>query len=1129
MSGLSPKQATATTPALTAWVGASAGTGKTHVLTSRVLRLMLSGAHPNQILCLTFTKTAAAEMKNRLLKALASWVTLSDDALRAELLVRVNEQADGDMLIRARQLFAEVLDLPGGLAIQNFHSFCQSLLGRFPLESGIRPGFEAIEDAAMQDFLRIARDRVLASTRTPQGAALARSLNLIAILAAEETFDKIMQGIDKHRGKLRQAMRIAGGTDQSLIALLWRSLGSNIDEKDKDFISPIAEVTDRKALKDLADSLSASPSITNEKTAKAIYDMLAAGVPDEKLLLAYQGTFLTAVGSAKAQKSIGSKKVLDENLEYAILIEGEQERLVALLTQKNRVNIAIRSEAIICLGLAMMHDYERYKSHQGVVDFEDMIAKTVELLNRPDIAPWVLYKLDGSLQHILVDEAQDSNALQWQVVEKLSSEFFVGDSSEEKKRTLFAVGDAKQSIYRFQGADPDQFSAARDRVFAKAKDAGLPFEEVPLNMSYRSGKAVLTLVDAIFRQDGPAFHDLTRDNTAITHDYHRMGHGGLVELWPTQVPKREEVEETPWELPIKQEHAEHAAEHLAWRIARHIKSLIGSDILESKGRFVSAGDILVLVQTRSVFVDYFVRALKVFGVPVSGRDRMTLTQELPVMDLLALGRFALQPDDDLILATVLKSPFIGMSEDDLFTIAIERKSTLWQSLKQFAQGKPIFRDAADYLKEILLSADSLPPFEFYQDILGRLQGRKLLASRLSDEINDPIDEFLEQALAFERSQAPSLEGFIDATERGELVIKRDMEEVSDCVRVMTVHGAKGLQAPIVYLPDTIKSKGQSDPLSLLPGKNDTHLPIWRGGINHVPETQEAEDRVKQLDNAEYRRKLYVALTRAEDRLYITGWETHNKTDEDCWYRLIESGFNAIPETTIQSDGDGCEVIQYRVKHDAKLEPQVKDNIIFRERLPLPAWVATALPVEPAPARPLAPSRPSDLEPAVKSPLVRKSDQRYHRGRLIHALMQWLPDVESDKRATLAAKYLKQPAHGLSVQEQGETWREVERILNDDKFAAIFGPGSRAEVSLSGLVGETTISAQVDRLLVGDDSVLIIDYKSNRPAPKSVGAVPEIYYKQMRAYAAALRVIYPDKKVEAALLWTDEARLMILDV
>lgn len=1130
MGGLSDKQALATTPGLTAWVGASAGTGKTHVLTSRVLRLMLSGAHPNQILCLTFTKTAAAEMKNRLLKALARWVTLSDDALRAELLDRTGEQADGDMLIRSRQLFAEVLDLPGGLAIQNFHSFCQSLLGRFPLESGIRPGFEAIEETAMLDYLHQARDRVLASTRSPQGAILAKALNLVASLAAEETFDKIMQGIDKHRGKLRHAMRSAANMDQALIALLWRSLGTNLDEKDKNFIELIGNISDREQLKKMADSLAEAFSKTNDKTSRAIYDLLAAPqTTDETLLLAYQSVFLTAKSQPKALKSIGSKKILEESPEFLALIEQEQDRLGALATQQNRVTIALRSEAIIRLGLAMMHDYESSKKHQGVVDFEDMIAKTVELLNRPDIAPWVLYKLDGSLQHILVDEAQDSNALQWQVVEKLSSEFYVGDSAQEKTRTLFAVGDAKQSIYRFQGADPDQFSAARDRVFAKANEAGLPFEEVPLNMSYRSGKAVLTLVDSIFRQEGPAFTDLTRDNNPITHDYHRMGHGGLVELWPTQVPVRDEEEQKPWQLPIKQEQAEDAAEHLAWRIARHIHSLIGKEVLESKDRFVGAGDILVLVQTRSAFVDYLVRALKVLNVPVAGRDRMTLTQELPVMDLLAVGRFALQPDDDLTLATVLKSPFIGMSEEDLFEISIERKTSLWQSLKHFAKEKTVFEKAVHYLKEILSSADTLSPFEFYQDILGRLDGRKRLASRLSDEINDPLDEFLEQALAFERSQAASLEGFVDATERGDLVIKRDMEEVSDCVRVMTVHGAKGLQAPIVYLPDTIKSKGQSDPLSLLPGKQETLLPIWRGGINHVPETQAAEDAVKQLDNAEYRRKLYVALTRAEDRLYISGWETRNKTDEACWYRLIESGFKAMSDVTAQTDEAGNEVLQYHVKHEAAIAVPAQDNVVLRERLALPDWVAAPIPTEPAPARPLAPSRPSDSEPCVKSPLVRKSDQRFKRGRLIHALMQWLPDVEVAKRAKLAAEYLVQAAHGLSEQEQAQTWNEVERILNDDKFAAIFGPGSRAEVSLSGLVGETTISAQVDRLLVEDERVLIIDYKSNRPPPTSDKDVPDIYLKQMRAYAEALRIIYPDKKVEAALLWTDEARLMPLAI
>lgn len=1130
MTLMTKEQALATKPDLTAWVGASAGTGKTHVLTARVLRLMLTGTRPDQILCLTFTKAAAAEMKNRILEELGSWVSLQDGELKTKLFERVNETPDEEMMVTARRLFAQVLDLPGGLAIQTFHSFCQSLLGRFPLEAGIRPGFEVMDESLMDEALRDARDKTLASTRDITGIRLRKYLDMVAILATESSFDDLMTNLNYKRGALASAL-LKSGNEEQLVAALWNAIGANKDDNEATLCASSTELSSPSAIKIFARDLLEFGGTRNVANAQNILDFFASGdTASHEVIQGYVNAFMKVGGDAKSLSFVATKKFCDDNPEAESLILCEQERLLNIELRRRRFLIAERSEALVRLGLSLLAGYRTTKAHRGVVDFDDMIAKTVDLLASDDIAPWVLFKMDGALSHILVDEAQDSNALQWQVVEKLSDEFFSGDSAREATRTMFAVGDAKQSVYRFQGADPDEFAAARDRVFHKAKASGANYAPIPLNLSFRSGQAVLKLVDAVFDTEGPAHHGLTSDGEVIEHKFHRIGHGGRVELWPTEKPIKKEALE-PWAVPDVQETADEAAQRLAWKMAEHIQSLIGKDILESKARLVSAGDIMVLVQRRHAFVDYLVRSLKALGVPVSGRDRMTLNEELPVLDLLALGRFTLQPEDDLTLATLLKSPFIGISEDTLFTLAHGREKSLWQSLKQQAEQEPELARAVLYLKEILQLADSLPPFEFYSQILGTLGGRKKLIARLSDEINDPVDEFLEQALAFEHSHAPSLEAFVDSIERSALQLKREMEESDDRVRIMTVHGAKGLQAPIVYLPDTdqrVSRKGK-DLLMLEAGAGDYSLPVWKGGAAHCPETEQAEAAKEGDDDAEYRRLLYVALTRAEDRLYISGWETKNGQKEDSWYSLIETAFAKLPDVSDIIDDNGETIKRYRVAHTAKLDAIKQEDVELVEKLALPAWVSTPIPSEPAPARPLAPSRPSDLEPAVNSPLVRKSDQRYRRGRLIHALMQWLPDVEIDNRESLAVSYLAQPTHGLSEGDQIATWQEVERILNDSKFAAIFGPGSRAEVSLSGLVGETTISAQVDRLLVEEHRVLIIDYKSNRPAPVSESGVADIYRKQMCVYAEALKVIYPDKKVEAALLWTDEARLMPLDV
>lgn len=1125
-------QARATHPKISAWVGASAGTGKTHVLTARVLRLMLTGTPPDNIVCLTFTKAAAAEMKNRIFVELGRWTTMSDAELTSEIAARVDEQAGEKMLAKARQLFASVLDLSGGLQIQTFHSFCQALLGRFPLEADMSPGFEGIDEADATELMQSAKDKMLMATREPLALELQQALDVVAGLVTERTFDEVVDRLSFEAPLLKRAVRACGGTT-GLMTELYRRLGAAAGQTVGDIVVHASETRrfDHSALSRLAAAMQAG-SKSDQKRAASIQQFIELDEGKRPSLYAdYKSAFLTKAGTAL--KTVATKKILEADESLMAVIEAEQQRLLLVEEACIRQRAAISTAALLRLGLEQLGLYNHVKNERGLVDFDDMIDRTVTLFSQAEVAPWILYKLDNSIDHILVDEAQDTNRDQWRVVETLAAEFFAGEGARDIERTIFAVGDAKQSIFSFQRADPREFIGARNRVFAKAASVGSRTEAVPLSLSFRSGEAVLSLVDSVFSEGGRACEGLSADNEIVTHRFKRVGQAGRVELWPLEhVVKPEEAEGSGWQVPTVQVPVDDAEQRCAWRIANHIHRSVGSRLLPSKGRMVQAGDVLVLVRRRTAFVDHLVKALKTLGVPVAGRDRMVLLDELPVMDLLAVAQFAVLPTDDLTLAVVLKSPLVGLSEDDLFQLAHNRSGSLWSALYA-ARENARFKEAYQMLVGILNRADIGGPFDFFNYVLIDLDGRKKLASRLGEEIHDPIDELLEEALAFELTHAASLLSFIERVRRNNTQIKRDMEQAGDRVRIMTTHSAKGLQAPIVYLSDLVGLPDLSRDGRLLPIESDRPsgptISVWASQARGLPEVEAAREQLKMRQLAEYRRLLYVALTRAEDDLFVAGWRGAKEPGEDCWFNLISEGFDKLNSTDIMDDGRVIRRIQAEQTAAVK-KHAVSDDTGTIEAIP-PKWLFEAMPDEPTPVKPLAPSRP-DEEPPVTGPLDRSRGQRFRRGNLLHSLLQWLPDLPRTAREAAALAYLYR-SNDLAEDDAQVFWQEVKVVLDDPTLGALFGPGSQAEVPIAGLVetasdpGGRPISGQVDRLVVNDDLVMIVDYKTNRPPPDKVSGVPGVYLRQMGLYVRALKSVYPDKKIVAALLWTDAARLMEL--
>jgi len=1121
-------QVTAADPQGSVWVSANAGTGKTQVLTDRITRLLLDGVRPERILCLTFTKAAAAEMATRLSARLGGWAVAHEDQLKAEITALLGKPPEQSLLAPARRLFAETLDVPGGLKIRTIHAFCESLLGRFPIEAGIAPHFSVIDERTAAELIREARDRLLGGTMSGGSADVGDALKLMAGLLNEEDFTRLIADLSSKRSQLRALFHLYGSA-QGVIAAAGRALGLAEGETTEGAITQACDEAafDKETLLAATEALSGGLK-TDIASANALRDWLKGDATTRatSFINVYLPIFLTKDNKPRAK--VMTKKIADANPDLLQGMLEEQSRIEAISNQLRALSILKASAALIHLGNHLLAAFEHLKEARALLDYDDLILKARDLLHAEGGASWVHYKLDGGLDHILVDEAQDTSPLQWDVIKALAGDFFAGEGAQTSNRTVFAVGDEKQSIYSFQGADPFMFGHTREHFKGQAENAGMAFAPVELVRSYRSTKSVLNAVDDVFCHER-AREGLTFDDKPIKHIWARDGQAGLVELWPTMKPG-EAIEVKPWDAPLDRLPVDSPEDRMAGRIADTITDWRArGEILPSAGRPIREGDIMILVRQRGSFAEKMVNTLKARGIPVAGADRMILTEQLAVMDLLALGRFLLLPEDDLTLAVVLKGPLFCFDDnEDLFPLSFKRPGTLWAALKSAARDKPKYAHARERLSEFLKRADFMPPFEFYARLLGPEGGRRDLLARLGNEADDPIDEFLGLALDYEREHVPSLQGFLSWIEAGRTQIKRDLEQGLGKVRVMTVHGSKGLQGNIVFLPDTC---------SVPSARHETKL-RWIGGAEPallwapLKDQEEsltaalAED-AAQLRAQEYRRLLYVAMTRARDRLYIGGWEGSRKPPEDCWYNLIDSALQGVAEEVVTASGDS--VLRMSNGQDAPPDGKPEaDQALSEQTATLPDWALQPPPAEPEPPTPLSPSRLNDeSEPAVRSPFDGDDGSRFKRGTLIHRLLESLPAIAPENQRVAAARFLARPVHDLQPDQQNAIVGEVMAVLEDPDFAALFGPGSMAEVPLSGRVGERTVSARIDRLAISDQAITIVDYKTNRPPPTEAGAVAPAYLGQMALYRSLLRKIYPGRQVRCILAWTDGPRLMAL--
>lgn len=1117
-------QRAASDPAVSAWVAANAGSGKTYVLARRVIRLMLAGTAPGAILCLTFTKAAAATMANRVFDTLAAWTRLDDESLNRELTELDGRAPSPQRLVRARRLFAEALETPGGLKVQTIHAFCERLLHQFPFEANVASQFTVLDEAGHARLVERARLAVLMEAGRDPDGPLGRSLARLSATQADQTISDLLDEALRARSDLLAQVEAEGSIDRA-IGRLAEMLGVRPGETSEALRADIIASARLRPSEwaSIADTLE---SLSKAKREKDIARLLREAAKDPvRAPELYQGIFFT--GGGKPVDRLVTRAVRDDDPRLAELLDSEQARLVELQGRLKALALFEGTAALMRLAHAMVTRVEADKAARGALDFDDLIERTRALLAE-DRARWVLYKIDQGIDHILVDEAQDTSPAQWELIRALADEFTAGQGAREVTRTLFVVGDEKQSIYSFQGADLRSFERMRTHFAAAFGRVGQPFhQDIRLTFSFRSTQAVLSAVDRVF-DHGDNRRGLSAEGVPMApHDAARGTAPGLVELWPAVEPLDEE-EERAWREPLDRPSASAPAQRLAARIAAHVRLWLERRmVLPARDRPVRAGDVLILVRRRGGLFDAIIAALKAAQVPVAGADRLILGEHIAVMDLMALGDCLVTPDDDLSLATVLKSPLVGLDEEALFALAHGRAGSLWDAVQ--ASGLPAAALLARWRGEAL----ALPPASFYARVLARDGGRRAMLERLGAEAADPLDEFLSLALAYEQSGIATLRGFLAHMRAGAIEVKRDMDLARDEVRVMTVHGAKGLEADIVILADTMGAPGgRHDPklFRIVPPNSPAGTParlVWSPRKDaDDPLVDKARHAGRQRQEEEYRRLLYVALTRAADRLIICGARPKRASGQDCWYDMIarQLGPHAVEEPA--DDGEG-NVLRWRGPHAEAPAPTATAPSGGRpaDLPPLPDWLERQAP---PPVRPEHLLTPSALTAADRPPVAGLAQARQAalvRGTLVHRLLQSLPELAPEARRQAMARFLDSRPEAAAMRD--EIAAAVTAILDDPAIAPLFSAAGRSEVAVAGRLGGRPIAGQIDRLAVLPDRIIVADYKTNANPPAAPEAVPEAYLAQMAAYRALIAQVHPGRPVEAWLVWTALPSVMVL--
>ena len=1116
------RMASQTNPSV--WITANAGSGKTTYLTRRVVGLLLAGVSPERICCITYTKAAASEMRHRVLGLLRELLLLDDTACRGKVGGLLGREASAEEITRARSLFGLVLDSAvGGVQLTTIHGFCQNILRRFPLEAGIAPHFTLLEEESAQKLLARAKHRLLGQYNAGD-PALNAAFEMIGNRSSEARFDTYVAHIVSQRRRWEGMWR--GQSVEGFRARLFQFHG--LEDGDEQALSSAfcecVEEVHLGVIRAHLPMMAAHKNKTEQATALVLQAWIEGnGASRLSMIDAFSAVFLTQEGSIR-------KKLVAKDLEgtplHRVMVELAA-RAERYAQQCAALACAQESFAVALLARALLEAYEREKEAVYGLDYDDLIAKTRELFANPAMLGWVMSKLDHRIDHLLVDEAQDTSGEQWAIAQALVEELIAasdGIGSGGQPRSLLVVGDEKQSIYSFQGAAPQLFADKKGEFEAMLSGSYSPLMADALTNSYRSAEAVLKLVDDVAAQ--PEIAAALSAGERMPHQLKRMEAAGSVTLYPPlMVPEVERV--SPLTLPVEYHTSQTAAQLLAEEVAQTVAGWFASGrMLESAGRPLVPGDVLVLVRSRQPLVLPLIRALEKYKVPVAGLDRLTLSSHLAVRDVLAAMRFVLNLGDDLALAHVLRSPIVGISDDQLQVLAVGRSGSLWTQLT--AAGSASEWLHAREMVQRLLSARAQAPYEFLTAMLEVHGARRRFAERFGAEVHEVLDELKAQAARMPAGMAPTLANFHDWMEGSAREIKREQEDSSaGRLRIMTVHGAKGLEASVVLMIDTSNvPTTQREAVFFASDAARQNFPLLAisEDAKTAPQLVAAKQAKLEALMAEYYRLLYVALTRARDELHVWGIAGRSgEVAEASWYAAVARSMRGLGAEDVVLPAHERAALCLRDMRSPVTPKAAEEKTRVAA---LPEWTLGKAPSLVTARTVMTPSSLASQAEVSRYVQTAGADARA-RGVRIHRILELLT---GDCDVTIIARLVALLGADWEASEQASVTAHVASLLAQQRW--IWALPSHAEVTICGTLTigdqEIAVNGQIDRLVETPEAWVILDYKTGSHVPKTAADISENYRLQLKTYQALVAKLYPDKPVRTAILWTAAPLLMWCD-
>lgn len=1086
-------QQLASNPQNSAWVFASAGSGKTKVLTDRVLRLLLDGVKPDKILCLTFTKVAATEMQNRINQRLADFVLFDEEKLQSELFNLSGISPDSRLIKKARTVFAEILDCENKIKIQTIHSFCQGILRIFPFEAKINPNFELLEESQEKLLLQKAQKEVLRqATTNPQLRNLVIKINS---QLHEESFLELILELLSKKEKLTELKEKFLSID-NIIAEIFAKFGAKINHDDSAIFNDFLATINKTDLLKLCAALDESALVTNKKIADKIRSFLLT--PQLKNFTNLRSAFFTE--KDEIRKING--KILEDPYFFKVfdvhvfLIKNFIE---ALNAYKNCDNTAL----LLRFTDQILENYTQLKKQNAVLDYDDLINETSKLLSNPNFADWVKMKMDGLFDHILVDESQDTNHQQWNIVKSLTDDFFSGIGASNKDRTIFIVGDEKQSIYSFQGAEANISEEIFSYFSEKLRDHPTQFHKIDLSNSFRSLPIILDAVDTVFSGENEK-SAITRVSDFKGHKAIRLG-TGYVEIWPQiRSKKREKIVEKnyDWQLDFNEQESHTENDFLAEIIAQKIKNWVENRrVLNGRQKPLEYSDFMILLRRRTDGFDKKLgNVFHKYRIPFGSSGKIKFSENLLIQDLIAASIFATSPHDDLNLAALLKSPLFSVSEEELLEICNfknQYQTTIYKALQRIEKFNLIFFTLAELVKK----SQEVNCFEFFYFLLSE-QNRQKILTHFGSQAAEILDKFLLKTFDFCHNISPHLQKFLDFICKLDPEISLPIEKANQVI-ITTIHSAKGLQAPIVIIPDccfdTNKLRSTKEKISWI-----DNLPIWCAAkADETALIKIARHEKKNNAKAENLRLLYVALTRAEDELYIAG--SGNSSDSECWYDLVKNRLRekSKSEKFLNSATEKFGAEKFEIV-DETLQIGVQelnyDNAVVTKNSAKPQKITKNI-------------VPEIYKNVTSQPAPILQNQGLNKGKVIHKILEIFgKNYSADKNwlAELAEKILAKEEN-LTIEEKNDIRDKSLLFLNSEQFDKIFSGKIKCEVEISG----NHQIKRIDLLIEKENEVLIIDYKSDETLPK---AAPPQYLSQLQNYRNLVGKIYPHKKISSAILW-----------